>query len=133
MSELRAFNDFMCEGSGRWDEALRNHCQDHVAPAAAGVDRSTSLTSRNTRPKQSPRAIFHTFALCRTFLLFPRHLRSFEQVPEFSQSTHHNPATMSSGEVLKADKDFSKEVDVAIPEAEKLGAVCATSSEADRS
>jgi 26S proteasome regulatory subunit N5 len=31
---------------------------------------------------------------------------------------------MSSGEVLKADKDFSKEVDAAIPEAEKLGAVC---------
>jgi 26S proteasome regulatory subunit N5 len=32
---------------------------------------------------------------------------------------------MSSGEVLKADKDFSKETDAAIPEAEKLGAVCA--------
>jgi hypothetical protein len=31
---------------------------------------------------------------------------------------------MSSGEVLKADKDFSKETDAAIPEAEKLGAVC---------
>jgi 26S proteasome regulatory subunit N5 len=30
---------------------------------------------------------------------------------------------MSSGEVLKADKDFSKETDAAIPEAEKLGAV----------
>jgi len=27
---------------------------------------------------------------------------------------------MSSGEVLKADKDFTKEVDAAIPEAEKL-------------
>jgi 26S proteasome regulatory subunit N5 len=31
---------------------------------------------------------------------------------------------MSSGEKLKADKDFSKETDSAIPEAEKLGAVC---------
>jgi hypothetical protein len=31
---------------------------------------------------------------------------------------------MSSGEVLKADKDFTKEVDAAIPEAEKLGSVC---------
>jgi 26S proteasome regulatory subunit N5 len=40
---------------------------------------------------------------------------------------------MSSGEVLKADKDFSKEADVAIPEAEKLGAVCPMSSEAGRS
>lgn len=30
---------------------------------------------------------------------------------------------MSSGEVFKADKDFTKEVDAAIPEAEKLGAV----------
>jgi 26S proteasome regulatory subunit N5 len=30
---------------------------------------------------------------------------------------------MSSGVVLKADKDFSKETDAAIPEAEKLGAV----------
>jgi hypothetical protein len=36
---------------------------------------------------------------------------------------HRSPATMSSGEVLKADKDFSKETDAAIPEAEKLGAV----------
>jgi 26S proteasome regulatory subunit N5 len=40
---------------------------------------------------------------------------------------------MSSGEVLKADKDFSKEVDVAIPEAEKLGAVCLTAYGADQS
>jgi 26S proteasome regulatory subunit N5 len=40
---------------------------------------------------------------------------------------------MSSGEVLKADKDFSKEADVAIPEAEKLGAVCSIPSEAGRS
>jgi 26S proteasome regulatory subunit N5 len=32
---------------------------------------------------------------------------------------------MSSGEVLKADKDFTKEVDAAIPEAEKLAEVCA--------
>lgn len=31
---------------------------------------------------------------------------------------------MSSGEVLKADKDFSKETDAAISEAKKLGAVC---------
>lgn len=31
---------------------------------------------------------------------------------------------MSSGQVLKADKDFTKEVDAALPEAEKLGAVC---------
>jgi hypothetical protein len=31
---------------------------------------------------------------------------------------------MSSGEVLKADKDFTKEVDAAIPEAEKLASVC---------
>src|SRR5690242_14965220 len=30
---------------------------------------------------------------------------------------------MSSGEVLKADKDFTKEADVQIPEAEKLGQV----------
>jgi len=30
---------------------------------------------------------------------------------------------MSSGEVLKADKDFTKEADAIIPEAEKLGAV----------
>ena len=30
---------------------------------------------------------------------------------------------MSAGEVLKADKDFTKEVDAAIPEAEKLAAV----------
>jgi 26S proteasome regulatory subunit N5 len=40
---------------------------------------------------------------------------------------------MSSGEVLKADKDFSKEVDVAIPEAEKLGAVCLMACGADQS
>lgn len=40
------------------------------------------------------------------------------------RTTHNNPATMPSGEVLKADKDFTKEADVAIPEAEKLGAVC---------
>jgi 26S proteasome regulatory subunit N5 len=40
---------------------------------------------------------------------------------------------MSSGEVLKADKDFTKETDAAIPEAEKLGAVCLTISEANRS
>lgn len=33
---------------------------------------------------------------------------------------------MSSREVLKADKDFTKEADAAIPEAEKLGAVCAS-------
>jgi 26S proteasome regulatory subunit N5 len=31
---------------------------------------------------------------------------------------------MSAGEVLKADKDFTKEVDAAIPEAEKLASVC---------
>lgn len=31
---------------------------------------------------------------------------------------------MSSGQVLKADKDFTKEVDKALPEAEKLGEVC---------
>jgi hypothetical protein len=37
---------------------------------------------------------------------------------------HPDPATMSSGQVLKADKDFTKEVDTAIPEAEKLGSVC---------
>lgn len=30
---------------------------------------------------------------------------------------------MSSGEVLKAEKDFSKEADTLIPEAEKLGKV----------
>lgn len=30
---------------------------------------------------------------------------------------------MSSGEVLKAEKDFTKEADVQIPEAEKLGQV----------
>jgi len=30
---------------------------------------------------------------------------------------------MSSGQVLKADKDFTKEVDKALPEAEKLGSV----------
>lgn len=41
-----------------------------------------------------------------------------------SITSTHNPATMSSGEVLKADKDFTKEVDAAIPEAEKLAAVC---------
>jgi 26S proteasome regulatory subunit N5 len=40
---------------------------------------------------------------------------------------------MSSGEVLKADKDFSKEADVAIPEAEKLGAVCLIPCEGVRS
>jgi 26S proteasome regulatory subunit N5 len=40
---------------------------------------------------------------------------------------------MSSGEVLKADKDFSKEADVAIPEAEKLGAVGVMLSEVGRS
>jgi 26S proteasome regulatory subunit N5 len=40
---------------------------------------------------------------------------------------------MSSGEVLKADKDFSKEADVAIPEAEKLGAVCLMPFEAGQS
>lgn len=33
---------------------------------------------------------------------------------------------MSAGEVLKADKDFTKEVDAAIPEAEKLASVCWT-------
>jgi 26S proteasome regulatory subunit N5 len=37
---------------------------------------------------------------------------------------------MSSGEVLKADKDFTKEVDAAIPEAEKLASVCWMASEA---
>jgi hypothetical protein len=31
---------------------------------------------------------------------------------------------MPSGEVLKADKDFTKEADAVIPEAEKLGSVC---------
>jgi len=31
---------------------------------------------------------------------------------------------MSSGQVLKAEKDFTKEVDKLIPEAEKLAAVC---------
>jgi 26S proteasome regulatory subunit N5 len=30
---------------------------------------------------------------------------------------------MAIGEVLKADKDFTKEADAAIPEAEKLGSV----------
>lgn len=30
---------------------------------------------------------------------------------------------MSSGEVLKAEKDFTKEADAQIPEAEKLGQV----------
>jgi 26S proteasome regulatory subunit N5 len=40
---------------------------------------------------------------------------------------------MSSGEVLKADKDFSKEADVAIKEAEKLGAVCVMLLQAGRS
>jgi 26S proteasome regulatory subunit N5 len=40
---------------------------------------------------------------------------------------------MSSGEVLKADKDFSKEADVAIPEAEKLGSVCMMTFKAGRS
>jgi 26S proteasome regulatory subunit N5 len=39
---------------------------------------------------------------------------------------------MSSGEVLKADKDFTKEVDAAIPEAEKLGSVCIMAVEAER-
>ena len=33
---------------------------------------------------------------------------------------------MSNGAVLKADKDFTKEVDAAIPEAEKLGSVRVT-------
>jgi hypothetical protein len=49
-----------------------------------------------------------------------------------TQNLHHNPATMSSGEVLKADKDFSKEVDKVIPEAEKLGSVSLLSTEARR-
>jgi 26S proteasome regulatory subunit N5 len=40
---------------------------------------------------------------------------------------------MSSGEVLKADKDFSKEADAVIPEAEKLGEVCMICSGAGRS
>jgi 26S proteasome regulatory subunit N5 len=40
---------------------------------------------------------------------------------------------MSSGEVLKADKDFSKEADVAIPEAEKLGSVRTLDFKAARS
>jgi hypothetical protein len=38
-------------------------------------------------------------------------------------SSHQPRATMSSGQVLKADKDFTKEVDKALPEAEKLGSV----------
>jgi 26S proteasome regulatory subunit N5 len=37
---------------------------------------------------------------------------------------------MSSGEVLKADKDFSKEVDKILPEAEKLGSVSRVPAEA---
>jgi 26S proteasome regulatory subunit N5 len=38
---------------------------------------------------------------------------------------------MSSGEVLKADKDFTKEVDAAIPEAEKLASVCSLAAESE--
>ena len=37
---------------------------------------------------------------------------------------------MSSGEVLKAEKDFTKEADAQIPEAEKLGAVSVKYGEA---
>jgi hypothetical protein len=44
----------MC-GVNFGDEALRNHRQANEARAAAGVDRSTSLTSRNTQPN-SPHA-----------------------------------------------------------------------------
>ena len=33
---------------------------------------------------------------------------------------------MSDGSIIKADKDFTKEVDVAIPEAEKLAQVLHT-------
>ena len=40
-----------------------------------------------------------------------------------SQATHASHATMSSGQVLKADKDFTKDVDKLLPEAEKLGTV----------
>ena len=47
-----------------------------------------------------------------------------KDTPSFAQ-LRRNPATMSSGQVLKAEKDFTKEADKVIPEAEKLGTVCA--------
>ena len=47
-----------------------------------------------------------------------------EDTSSFAQP-RRNPATMSSGQVLKAEKDFTKEADKVIPEAEKLGSVCA--------
>lgn len=47
-----------------------------------------------------------------------------KNTPSFFLRLHCNPATMSSGQVLKAEKDFTKEADTTIPEAEKLGSVC---------
>jgi hypothetical protein len=43
--------------------------------------------------------------------------------PHHPGENRYDPATMAIGEVLKADKDFTKEADAAIPEAEKLGSV----------
>jgi hypothetical protein len=95
-----------------------------VAHATVGVDRSTSLTSRNTRPN-SLNAPSPTSTPPIELDLSLRALHGIPRpVVELKSPVHHNPATMSSGEVLKADKDFSKEADAAIPEAEKLGAVC---------
>jgi hypothetical protein len=87
---------------------------------------STSLTNGGathdqTIPTPQLQLLLHHYT---SLSLSPRSPGSFEYTRSSIHPTHHNPATMSSGEILKADKDFSKETDAAIPEAEKLGAVC---------
>jgi hypothetical protein len=45
----------------------------------------------------------------------------FKSTPD---NSIHKTATMSEGKILKPDKDFSKEVDKQLPEAEQLAQVC---------
>jgi len=82
------------------------------------------LRSRNTRTKHAGFPS-NAFILQAPAVNPPPLLRlQATQYPDTQEKHITNPATMSSGEVLKADKDFSKEVDAAIPEAEKLASVC---------
>lgn len=90
-------------------------------PIHAGVThhfhhRKASLNTPHTPSDTAPTRSSSNF-----LLVFFDYRRLF---PTYRKLHFEPRATMSSGETLKADKDFSKEVDKLVPEAESTGKVC---------
>ena len=64
--------------------------------------------------------------------LFPKLTSTYTtnlELPNSNQtSSNHNSSKMSDGQILKPDKDFTKEVDKQLPEAQELAKVGHVSS-----